>query len=281
MPRFAANLSLMYTERPFLDRFEAAALDGFRAVEYLFPYEWPAAELKARLDRWQLQQVLFNAPPGGADYAAMQTAWARGERGTAALPGREAEFRAGIAYALHYAQQLGCPRVHVMSGILPEHTARESLKPLVVANLAWAAEEAGRYGVTLMVEGINQRDMPRYFLNRQDHAHEIVGAVNSPHLKVQMDLYHCQVVEGDLEMKLRKYLPGGKVGHIQIAGVPARGEPDLGEVNYEHLFGVLDELGYAGWVGCEYRPARGAAANATRDGLGWLNRWREAHAPRS
>ena len=272
MPRFAANLSLMYPELPFLDRFEAAALDGFRAVEYLFPYEWPAAELKARLNHWDLQQVLFNAPPGGADHAAMQTAWANGHRGTAALPGREAEFRTGLAYALHYAQQLGCPRVHVMSGILPEHTARESLKDHVVANLRWAAAEAAQHGVTLMLEGINQRDMPRYFLNRQDHAHEIVEAVGAPNLQVQMDLYHCQIVEGDLAAKLRRYLPTGRVGHLQIAGVPERAEPDVGEVNYGYLFELIDALGYPGWVGCEYRPRRGGEPGGTRAGLGWRPR---------
>lgn len=272
MPRFAANLSLMYPELPFLDRFEAAALDGFRAVEYLFPYEWPAAELKARLNHWDLQQVLFNAPAGGADHAAMQTAWANGHRGTAALPGREAEFRTGLAYALHYAQQLGCPRVHVMSGILPEHTARESLKDHVVANLRWAAAEAAQHGVTLMLEGINQRDMPRYFLNRQDHAHEIVEAVGAPNLQVQMDLYHCQIVEGDLAAKLRRYLPTGRVGHLQIAGVPERAEPDVGEVNYGYLFELIDALGYPGWVGCEYRPRRGGEPGGTRAGLGWRPR---------
>ena len=277
MPRFAANLSLMYTERPFLERFEAAALDGFQAVEYLFPYEWPAAELKARLDHWGLQQVLFNAPPGGADFAAMQQAWAQGHRGTAALPGREAEFRTGIAYALHYAQQLACPQVHVMSGILPEPLSRESLKDHAVANLRWAAAQAAEHGVTLLIEGINQRDMPRYFLNRQDHAHELVAAVGAPNLKVQMDLYHCQIVEGDVAMKLRKYLPTGQVAHIQVASVPERHEPDGGELNFDYLFALLDELAYPGWVGCEYRPARGTVPNATRDGLGWLHRWRAAH----
>ncbi len=274
MPKFAANLSLMYNERPFLDRFEAAALDGFKAVEFLFPYAWPAAELQARLKHWGLQQVLFNAPPGGADYAAMLTAWERGDRGTAAMPGREAEFRAGITYALHYAQQLGCPQVHVLSGTLPQGMERESLKPLVVANLQWAAAEAAKVGVTLLLEGINQRDMPRYFLNRQDHAHELIAAVGATNLKAQMDLYHCQVVEGDVAMKLRKYLPTGNVAHIQIASVPDRQEPDGGELNYDYLFGLIDELGYTGWVGCEYRPRLGTVPNATREGLKWRAAWR-------
>lgn len=273
MPKFAANLSLMYTEAPFLDRFALAARDGFKAVEFLFPYAWPAAEIKAQLDAFGLQQVLFNAPPGGADFAAMQTAWERGERGTAALPGREAEFRAGMAYALHYAQQLDCTQVHVLSGILPLGMEREALKPLVVANLQWAAAEAAKYGVTLLLEGINQRDMPRYFINRQDHAHELVAAVGSPNLKVQMDLYHCQIVEGDVAMKLRKYLPAGHVAHIQIASVPARQEPDGGELHYPYLLALLDELGYTGWVGCEYRPRLGTQPGGTSAGLGWRAAW--------
>lgn len=269
MPRFAANLSLMYTEAPFLDRFALAAQDGFTGVEFLFPYPWPAAEIKARLDAHGLQQVLFNAPPGGADFAAMQTAWDRGERGTAALPGREAEFRAGVAYALHYAQQLGCAQVHVLSGILPAGMEREALKPLVVANLRWAAAEATKFGVTLLLEGINLRDMPRYFINRQDHAHELVAAIGAPNVKVQMDLYHCQIVEGDVAMKLRKYLPTQNVAHIQIASVPERQEPDGGELHYPYLLALLDELGYTGWVGCEYRPRLGAQPGGTRAGLGW------------
>lgn len=269
MPRFAANLSLMYTEAPFLDRFALAAQDGFTGVEFLFPYAWPAAEIKARLDAHGMQQVLFNAPPGGADFAAMQTAWDRGERGTAALPGREAEFRAGVAYALHYAQQLGCAQVHVLSGILPAGMEREALKPLVVANLRWAAAEAAKFGVTLLLEGINLRDMPRYFINRQDHAHELVAAIGAPNVKVQMDLYHCQIVEGDVAMKLRKYLPTQNVAHIQIASVPERQEPDGGELHYPYLLALLDELGYTGWVGCEYRPRQGAQPGGTRAGLGW------------
>lgn len=276
MPKFAANLSLMYTEAPFLDRFALAARDGFKGVEFLFPYAWPAADIKARLDAHGLQQVLLNAPPGGADYAAMQTAWERGERGTAALPGREAEFRAGVAYALHYAQQLGCAQVHVLSGILPAGMEREALKPLVVANLQWAAAEASKVGVTLLLEGINQRDMPRYFVNRQDHAHELVAAVGAPNLKVQMDLYHCQIVEGDLAMKLRRYLPTGNVAHIQIASVPARQEPDAGELNHPYLLALLDELGYTGWVGCEYRPRLGEQPGGTSAGLGWRTPWLQA-----
>lgn len=265
MLRFAANLSMLYTELPFLDRFEAAARDGFKAVEFWFPYGFDARELAARLQANGLQQVLINAPPAGMHRAAMAAAWDAGERGTLALPGREAEFRAGVLQALDDAHTLGCPQVHVLSGIVPPGMARESLKPHCVAQLQWAAQQAAQAGVRLLIEPINQRDMPRYFLNRQDHAHELIEAVASPHVQVLMDIYHCQVVEGDITTKLRQYLPTGRVGHIQIAGVPARQEPDQGELNMPHVLATLDALDYSGWIGCEYRPAHG-----TQAGLGWL-----------
>ena len=261
MPQFAANLSMLYPELDFLDRFEAAAKDGFKAVEYLFPYAWESRELAARLQAHGLQQVLFNAPPGD---------WELGEKGLACLPGREAEFRSGIVRALDYAGALGCPRIHVMAGVLPSGTEREALRPTYVGNLRWAAARAAAANVDVLIEPINTRDIPGFFLNRQDQAHEIVGEVGAANLKVQMDLYHCQIVEGDLAMKLRQYLPTGRVGHIQVAGVPGRHEPDVGEINYPYIFAVLDELGYSGWVGCEYKPARGLAAGATSAGLGWL-----------
>lgn len=265
MPQFAANLSWMYTERPFPERFAAAARDGFKAVEFLSPYSWPAAQLTALLKANELQLVLFNAPPGGTDAASIEAAWASPQKGTACLPGHEAEFRAGIALALDYAQALACQRIHVMAGVLPEGLAREDVQALYVRNLRYAAAEAATFGVEVLIEPINTRDIPRYFLNRQDQAHDIIREVGAANLRVQMDLYHCQVVEGDLAMKLRHYLPTGRVGHIQIAGVPGRNEPDVGEINYPYLFSLLDELGYGGWVGCEYKPLR-----ATEAGLGWL-----------
>ncbi len=264
MPKFAANLSMLYPELDFLDRFEAAARDGFKAVEYLFPYAFEGREIAARLEAHGLQQVLFNAPPGD---------WDGGERGMACLPGREAEFRAGMAQALEYAQALACPRIHVMAGLLPAGTERETLYATYTSNLRWAAAEAARQGVEVLIEPINTRDIPRFFLNRQDHAHEVVADVGAVNLKVQMDLYHCQIVEGDLAMKLRQYLPTGNVGHVQIAGVPQRHEPDVGELNYPYLFSVLDELGYAGWVGCEYRPQAGSQTGGTSAGLAWLKPW--------
>ena len=265
MPKLAANLSFLYNELPFLDRFAAAAKDGFRAVEYLFPYEWQPHEIVRRLKDNGLQQVLFNAPPGH---------WDGGERGLACLPGRESEFRDGIAKALDYAAALDCPRVHVMAGLLPASLARETGKATYVENLRWAAGEAAKAGRDLLIEPINTRDIPGFFLNRQDEAHAIVEAIGASNLKVQFDLYHCQIVEGDVAMKIRKYLPTGRVGHIQIAGVPERHEPDIGELNHPYLFKVIDEVsaqcGWDGWVGGEYRPARGAVPNGTSDGLAWL-----------
>jgi hydroxypyruvate isomerase len=271
MPRFAANLSMLYPEHAFLDRFEAAARDGFTGVEYLFPYEHAPAEIAARLKANGLAQVLFNGPPGD---------WDAGERGLACLPGREAEFRAGIGEALRYAQALACPRVHVMAGLVPAGMERADVRATYVANLRWAAGEAAKQGVDLLLEPINTRDIPRFFLNRQDHAHELVAEIGAANVKVQMDLYHCQIVEGDVAMKIRHYLPTGRVGHIQVAGVPQRHEPDLGELHCAYLFGVLDEVaaqcGWDGWVGCEYRPARGAAPGGTSAGLDWLRALRQA-----
>jgi hydroxypyruvate isomerase len=277
MPQFAANLSMMYVDLPFEERFEAAAKDGFCAVEYLFPYAFEAAELAARLAGNGLTQVLFNAPPGGTDRASIAKAWEQdGNRGTACIPGREAEFRAGVSLALSYAQILHCPRIHLMAGLIPEGLAREDVQGTYISNLRWAAAQAAACGLEVLIEPINTRDIARFFLNRQDHAHEIIDLVGAPNLKVQMDLYHCQIVEGDVAMKIRKYLPTGNVGHFQIAGVPQRHEPDLGELNYEYLFRVIDEVSAAthwqGWVGCEYRPLHGGQANGTTNGLGWLKK---------
>ena len=265
MPRFAANLSMLYPELDFLDRFEAAARDGFRAVEFLFPYAWEAKEIAARLRANSLQQVLFNAPPGDES---------KGEKGLACVPGREREFREGIARALSYAQTLNCPRIHVMAGLAPPVADRSEFRSTYIANLRAAAIDAAKQGVDLMIEPINTRDVPGFFLNRQDDAHELIEVIGSANVKVQMDLYHCQIVEGDVAMKIRNYLPTGRVGHFQIAGVPQRHEPDVGEMNYPYLFEVIDEVsaecGWDGWIGCEYRPARGGQTGGTSAGLGWF-----------
>ena len=254
MPRFAANLSMMFAEVPFPERFAAAARAGFKAVEFLFPYDYPVADVTRWLKDSGLESALFNLPPGD---------WSAGERGTASLPGREAEFATGVDRAIEYALSLGTPTLHAMAGIVPQGAERARHRAVFVANLAWAARKLAAHGLTLVVEPINTRDMPGYFLNTQAEGHAIRAEVGAPNLKVQMDFYHAQIVEGDLSMTLRKYVEG--IGHIQIASVPDRHEPDEGEVNYAHLFRLLDELGYAGWVGCEYRP-RGK----TEDGLGWL-----------
>ena len=284
MPRFAANLSMLYAEHGFTDRFAAAAADGFDAVECLFPYAVPAAELAARLREHGLTQALFNAPPG--DFNA-------GERGLACLPDRVDEFRRSfVELALPYADALSCQRVHVMAGLMPAGAAPQPLQACYEANLAWAAAQAAPHGIQVLIEPINPRDMPGYLLSRQDAAHALVRAIGAPNLQVQMDLYHGQIVEGDLATKLRQYLaPAGatatgsasaipsasasittsasRVGHIQIAGVPDRHEPDQGEIHYPYLFDLIDALGYGGFVGCEYRP-RDTRPGGTSAGLGWL-----------
>ncbi|TWI56654.1 hydroxypyruvate isomerase [Pseudomonas duriflava] len=257
MPRFAANLSLMYTEHDFLDRFAAAAADGFMAVEYLFPYDYSPGKLKAQLDQHGLTQILFNAPPGD---------WATGERGLASLPGREQEFRDSIARALDYASVLGNTCIHVMAGLLPAEADQARHWGLYLDNLAYAAEKAATAGCTILIEPINTRDMPGFLLNRQDEAQAARAHVGADNLRVQFDCYHCQIVEGDLSMTLQRDMPG--IGHIQIAGVPDRHEPDRGEINYPYLFELIDTLGYTGWIGCEYRP-RGN----TSHGLRWLRDW--------
>jgi hydroxypyruvate isomerase len=245
---------MMYNEHAFLDRFAAAARDGFKAVEYLFPYDFAAAELKARLGEYGLTQALFNAPPGD---------WAAGDRGIASLPGREDEFRRGIETALDYARLLGNDKLHVMAGLLPAQADRSRHRDVYLRNLADAAQAARADGITVLIEPINPRDMPGFFLNRQDEAQAICREIGAPNLKVQFDCYHCQIVEGDLAKKLERDIAG--IGHIQIAGVPERHEPDVGELNYPYLFDRIDALGYDGWIGCEYRPKAG-----TSEGLGWL-----------
>jgi hydroxypyruvate isomerase len=257
MPRFAANLSMMYTEVPFLERFAAAARDGFTAVEFLFPYAHPPEEVAARLRDAGLELVLFNFPAGD---------WDSGERGLASLPGREAEFAASIEEALRYARTLRSPRLHVPAGIPPKGADRAACRAAYIRSLRQACDAAAGEGLTVLIEPINTRDMPGFFLNRQDEAHAIREEVGRPNLKVQMDLYHCQIVEGDMAIKIRRYI--ADVGHIQIAGVPERHEPDIGEVNYPYLFDLLDSVGYKGWIGCEYRPKAGTSA-----GLGWLKRY--------
>ena len=256
MPRFSANLSFLFNEVPFLERFGEAARAGFRAVEFAFAYDVPERAIADRLAEHRLQCVLINAPPG--DYAA-------GERGIAALPGREKDFAASFATALRYAAALGCPRIHVMAGLVRHDTGRAEAKATYIANLSAACATAREQGVTVLIEALNPRDVPNYLFSTVSDAHAIREAVGAPNIKVHMDLYHTQIVEGDLAMRLERWLP--HIGHIQIAGTPGRHEPDIGEINYAWLLRRVDELGYDGWVGCEYRPL-----TTTSAGLAWRDR---------
>ena len=263
MPRFSANLSFLFPDVPFLDRFAEAADAGFRAVEFAFPYEFPTADLVERVRARNLEVVLINAPPGDLR---------QGDRGTASLAGREHEFAADFEKALRYARALRCPRVHVMAGVVTADAdpavmaaRRADQRARFVRNMREACREAATQGVTLLIEALNPRDVPDYLFSTQAEAHALRQEIDAPNAKVQMDLYHAQMVEGGLADKLRRYLPN--VGHLQIAGVPGRHEPDVGEINYAYLFKLIDDLGYAGWIGCEYRPLGSTAA-----GLGWLYR---------
>lgn len=255
MPRFAANLTMLFTEWSFLDRFAAAADAGFDAVEFLFPYEYPAAEIAGRLQRHGLKQALFNLPPGN---------WAAGERGLAALPGRRDEFRASVATALSYAQELGVERLHVMSGL----AGRASASALAAYHdsISFACMQAARYQITIVIEPINGRDMPGYFLNNFDFAAELIRDLGAPNLRLQYDIYHRQILHGDVMKSLEALMP--LIGHVQIAAVPLRHEPFSGELDDGRVLRHLDALGYAGYVGLEYRPAKGTLAGLTwRDKL--------------
>jgi hydroxypyruvate isomerase len=245
---------MMFTEVPFLDRFAAAADAGFKGVEFMFPYEHPVEALKERLDRLGLELVMFNLPPGD---------WAAGDRGIACIPGREAEFQASVEKAVHYAAGLGTTRLHPMAGLAPAGVDHAALRETLIANLKYASAKLAEQHITVLLEAINTRDMPGFFVSTQAESFAICNAVGAPNIKMQMDCYHMQVTEGDIATKLKRYAP--HCGHIQIAGAPERHEPNTGEVRYEYLFRLLDEIGYTGWVGCEYRPA-----GKTVDGLGWF-----------
>jgi hydroxypyruvate isomerase len=247
MPRFAANLSFLFTELPFLDRFEAAAKAGFKAVESTNVYEAPASEIAARLKANGLTMALLNTPAGNAD---------AGERGLAALPGREKDFDAAVASALRYAEATQCRRIHVLAGVVHQGARRATY----VANLARAAKAAT--GVDLLIEPINRRDIPGYFLNRTADARSVIHEVGARNIGLQFDLYHRQVEEGDVATAMAEFAP--LIRHFQVASPPDRGEPDAGEMNYRWLFRQIDASGFDGWVGCEYRPRAGTVA-----GLKW------------
>jgi hydroxypyruvate isomerase len=258
MPRFAANLTMLFTEVPFLDRFAEAARHGFTAVEFLFPYPYAAAELKARLDAHGLSLVLHNLPAGD---------WDAGERGIAVIPGREQEFRAGVARAVTYATALGTPRVNCLVGKTPDGVPSEEVHRTLVANVRHAAEVLGAAGITLLVEAVNDKDIPGFHLTRTAQVLALLDEVGHPNVQVQYDVYHAQRMEGELAATLERHLP--RIAHVQVADTPGRHEPGTGEIHFDFLFAHLDAIGYTGHVGCEYKPATTTAA-----GLGWLDRYR-------
>jgi hydroxypyruvate isomerase len=253
MPKFAANLSMMFTEVPFLDRFELAAQAGFKAVEFLFPYAFPASDIRARLDAGGLQLVLHNLPPGD---------WDAGERGIACLPGREDEFRDGVAHGIEYARALGLQQLHCMAGKAPAGAAHAVLQQTLIKNLKFAATALKANGLKMLIEPINAYDIPGYFINRTAQGIAILDEVGADNAFLQYDVYHAQRSEGELAATATRLLP--RIGHIQIADNPGRNEPGTGEINYPFLFAHLDRIGYQGHIGCEYKPA-----TTTEAGLGW------------
>lgn len=256
MPRFAANLTMMFQEHAFMDRFAAAAAAGFDSVEYLFPYDFDMSQIARSLQDNELTQALFNLPPGD---------WPAGERGLAALPDRKADFRDSVALALHYAVATGVGRVHVMSGIARRDDA--AARVCYSDSVTYLCDQAGMAGLDVLIEPINARDMPGYFLNDFNYAADLIADLGQSNLKLQFDIYHRQIIHGDVLIGLKTLMP--IIGHVQIAAVPLRHEPGTGELDDFRILSALDDLGYTGFVGCEYRPAAGTVA-----GLGWLNAFR-------
>lgn len=254
MPKFCANLTMLFNEVPFMDRFEAARRAGFEAVEYLFPYAYPKEQLLEKLREHRLVQVLHNMPAGN---------WEQGERGLACLPDRVGEFQAGVDATIEYASALGCERVNCLAGIAPAGVAPERLAQTFIDNLKFAAPRFRAAGIKLLIEAINTRDIPGFFLNTTKQAVGIIEAVGSDNLFVQYDIYHMQIMEGDLAPTIEANL--SRIAHMQLADTPGRHEPGTGEINYPFLFDVIDRLGYSGWIGCEYKPK-----GATVEGFGWL-----------
>jgi hydroxypyruvate isomerase len=253
MPRFAANLTMLFNELPFLDRFQAASNAGFRGVEYLFPYAFEASALAERLDRHGLVQVLHNLPAGD---------WDKGERGIACHPGRVGEFQDGVGRAIEYARQLGCRQLNCLAGIAPAGVDPQVLRRTFVENLRFAASSLKEAGIRLLVEPVNTFDIPAFYLNRTDQAIGIIDEVGSENLFLQYDVYHAQRMEGEIGNTIARHL--ARIAHIQLADNPGRNEPGTGEINYPWLFRHIDGLGYDGWIGCEYKPAGDTAA-----GLAW------------
>lgn len=254
MPKFSANLSFLYADLPFLDRFAAAAKDGFRAVEYVGPYGFPAEDVAAALKSDGLTQALFNLPAGN---------WDGGERGIGCLADRVVEFQAGVETAIRYAQALGCDKVNCLAGIAPAGTTADERDAVLVANLKYAAPRLASAGIKLLLEPINLRDIPGFHLSTTHHAERLLDAVGSDNLFIQYDVYHTQVMQGDLVPTYARLKD--RIGHVQVADNPGRNEPGTGEISYGFVLSELDRLGYDGWVGCEYKPKAGTSA-----GLGWM-----------
>jgi hydroxypyruvate isomerase len=254
VPKFAANLTMLFNELPFLDRFAAAKAAGFSGVEFLFPYDFEKVVLREKLDRYGLSQVLHNLPAGN---------WAAGERGIAVLPDRISEFRAGVERAIDYARALDCRQLNCLAGIAPDGADAKTLHRVFVDNLRFAAGALARHKIRLLIEPINTRDIPGFFLSRTQQAQDIIAEVGSDNLFIQYDIYHMQVMEGDLASTIRKHLD--RIAHVQLADNPGRNEPGTGEINFPYLFRYLDEIGYAGWIGCEYKPK-----TATEESLEWF-----------
>jgi hydroxypyruvate isomerase len=262
MPKFAANLTMLFTEVPFLDRFERAARAGFKAVEFLFPYDFPVAEIRNRLVANRLELVLHNLPAGD---------WAAGERGIACLPDRVAEFRDGVASAIAYGTALGVPRLNCLAGKTPEGQSDETIHRTLVGNLRYAAAALKEANIRLLIEPINTFDIPGFHLSRTAQALALIDEVGSDNLFVQYDIYHAQRMEGELIATMTKQL--ARIGHIQLADNPGRHEPGTGEIAWDRVFAALDRIGYAGWIGCEYKPAA-----TTEAGLHWLETARRKSA---
>ncbi|UCF57934.1 MAG: hydroxypyruvate isomerase [Deltaproteobacteria bacterium] len=255
MPKLSANLSMLFTEVEFLGRFERAADVGFEAVEYLFPYSWEVDRLGEQLDHYDLQQVLFNLPAGN---------WEAGERGIAALPDRVGEFQDGVGLAIQYAKALKCPRLNCLAGLIPTGIPESNVRKTLVENLRFAADALSRENIRLLVEALNTRDVPGFYLTRTSEAVQLIEEVNHSNVQYQYDIYHMQIMEGDLTHTIRENV--GIIGHMQLADNPGRHEPGTGEINFPNLFRFIDEAGYTGWIGCEYKPL-----GKTEDGLGWAN----------
>ncbi len=253
MPKFAANLTMLFNEVPFLDRFALARKAGFDAVEFLFPYAWPAAEIRARLDEHRLQLVLHNLPAGN---------WDAGERGIACLPERVSEFRDGVGKAIEYARALGVPQLNCLVGKAPQGVPDAELRSTLVSNLRYAAAELAAARLKLLVEPINTYDIPGFYLSRSAQTIAVLDEVGASNAFLQYDIYHMQRTEGELAATMQRLLP--RIAHIQLADNPGRNEPGSGEINYPYLFALLDRIGYRGWIGCEYKPAA-----STEAGLGW------------